>query len=119
MLLIFNAPFYNLLQIATGTVLHYYVDYLVLFINEAVVVLNDVLVGQFPQNIYFRYYLSFFLFVHLAVVKFLPNEDLAITFAFNFTNSSKTTYILGYLKEISLTFADNFQLLIIFHFIQI
>ena len=57
-----------LLKVAALTILHYNVDLKVLFVNESIVILYNVGMLKFAQNIYFSNDLWLFLFIHFAVV---------------------------------------------------
>lgn len=76
--LVFDTASHDLLQIPSCTVLHDDVDHLVFLVDKAVVILDNVFVLQFAQNIDFCHNLRLFLLVHLPVVHFLPNKDLAV-----------------------------------------
>lgn len=65
--LLYTAPNY-LLKISSLAVLHYYVNFQVLLVNEAVVVLHDVRVLKFAQNVNFCHYLRLFFLVHLPII---------------------------------------------------
>lgn len=92
LLLVLNAALNNLLQIATRTVLHYNVNDLVFLIDESIVVLHNISVTEFAQNVNFRNNLGLFLLRHLPIVKFFPHQNLSISFASNLADSTETTY---------------------------
>ena len=71
----------NLLKVSTLTIFHYDVDFQVLFVNKAVVILHYMWVLKFAQNVYFSNNLRLLFLIHFAIVKFFPHQNLAITFS--------------------------------------
>ena len=70
----------NLLQVPTLAVLHYDVDFQVLFVDKAVMVLHYVGMLKFAQNVNFCNNLRLLFLIHFAIVKFFPYQNLTITF---------------------------------------
>ena len=65
----------NLLKVPTLTIFHYDVDFQVLFVNKAVVILHYMWVLKFAQNVYFSNNLRLLLLIHFAIVKFFPHTQ--------------------------------------------
>ena len=79
----------NLLKISTLTKFHHYVDSELLLVYRSVIVLHDIRVLQFAQNVHFRHNLLLLLLVHLPIVELLPNHYTAINFAPYFGDSAE------------------------------
>ena len=73
MVLRLPAPPDELLEVATIAVLHDDENLCLLLVNDSIVVLDDVGVTQFAQNVYFRNYLLLLLLAHYTVIQLLPN----------------------------------------------
>ena len=87
-----DAAFDYFLQVTTLTILHNYVDLKIWLVYNSVIIAHDVGVLQFPQNIDLRDNLLFFLFIHLAVVQFLPDKHFSIRLSFYLADNAKAAY---------------------------
>ncbi len=76
-------------EISTWTVLHNYIDFGTLFVDYAIVILNNIFMIEFFQNVDFVDKLIFLLFAHGSVVDFLPDHGEPIRESPNFLNNSK------------------------------
>ena len=68
------APPNELLEVAAVAVLHDDVDFGSLLVDDAVVVLDDVVVGEFTQYIHLRHNLLLLLLAHDPIVQLLPHK---------------------------------------------
>jgi hypothetical protein len=84
-----NTSFDDSLQISSRTVLHDNVNFGVLLVHDAVVVLHNVRVLQLAQDVDLQDDLLLLLVVHFAVVEFLPYENLSIAHSLHFTHESE------------------------------
>lgn len=89
MVLTLATPPYQLLEVATVAKLHDYENFGRSLIDNSVVIFYDVSVTKFAQNIHLTHNLLLFFFAHYAVIKFFPNELLAITNSSYFLHFSK------------------------------
>ena len=64
----------NFLEVSALTILHDYENLHISFINDAVVVANNVWVPQLSQNVHFRNNLLLFFLVHFSIVEFFPHK---------------------------------------------
>lgn len=81
----------ELLEVAAIAVLHNDVYFGSLFVDDAVVVLDDVVVGQLPQDVHLGYYLLLLLFAHDPVIKFFPDENFVIAQSLYFLDFAEGT----------------------------
>jgi hypothetical protein len=91
----------QLLQVSSIAVLHDYENLSLLFVNNSVVVSDNMVVTELPQNVYLADNLLFFFFTHLAVVELLPNQDPSVRYALDFLDLAKRTlaYVFDDLVE--------------------
>lgn len=79
-------------DIATFTVLHDNEDFGRISVNHPIIILDNVLVIELTQYIYFTNQHLLFFFAHFAIAQLLPNQDFAISSASNQGDFAKATF---------------------------
>ena len=107
--LFFFILFNHLSHISSLAVFHDNVYFSLLLINYTIIVPDNIWMMEFTQDINFWNKLLFLFFVHSAIVKLLPNEDLSVREASDFADNPKAPLSdITYLLVVSL---DHFELI--------
>ena len=102
--LLFLEPFDQLCHIAPLAVLHHDVDLGLLFIDYAIVIADNIRMMKFTEDVDLADQLLLFLFIHLAIVEFLPDEDAAIGLSTNLTDHTERA--LAYVGDLLVILHD-------------